>query len=419
MTDFYTKALSTFGRSNALELTKTVEHIPNMFRAEIRDLAGVVNHLHQVSAANIMQSDTFISIQPKTTVPAALLNGGRLKFSTSKNQISRIKNGYIKITVSNTTGAAVTLTPTQLWLQRKEIYGDSGGNSLYIEEDLEPWMHNILFSDSEWINLAPMFNTNATYDRTGSAQADGTTRDYYIPLIGFLSSAHLSLAGLANDLEFELTFKPFTLIGLAGTLPNVTNCQLLLRGMYEDPATSALRAQQYQSPYCVLRYLDNDSHKADLTLTANSQYDIVLSGIRGLVAYLIIFVRAKPVTAANQANFIGAISTFDIVDESSKSIIGSYHRNYDETAKLIYPETFDNSFALNSGGYRFFIVPFSEDPITSFKTGANLGFQPFDTHNRLRFTTSPGLTTGSYEVQVLAKVYNHIEINQGHLTKIS
>ena len=416
MADFYSKSLSTFGRSNALELTKTVEHIPNMFRAAITDLGGVVNHLHQVSAINIMQSDIFISVQPKTTIPASLLNGGRLKFSTSKNQISRIKNGYIKITVSNTTGASVTLAPTQLWLQRKEIYGDNGGNSLYIEEDLEPWMHNILFAENEWVNLAPMFNSNTAYSRAGVAQADGATRDYYIPLIGFLSSSHLSLAGLANDIEFELTLKPFTLIGLAGTLPNVTNCQLLLRGVYEDPQTSASRAQQYQSPYCVLRYLDNDSHKADLTLTASSQYDIVLSGVRGLVAYLIILVRAKPVTAANQATFVNAIDSFDIVDESSKSIIGSYQRNYDETAKLIYPETFDNYF---NQGYYFFLVPFAEDPLMAFKTGANTGFQPFDTHNRLRFTTVAGLATGSYEVQVLAKVYNHIEINQGHLTKIS
>ena len=71
---------------------------------------------------NKMQATAMVSVQSTTSVPAALLNGRSIDFRLDRNMLSKIEHVQLKIAVTNSTGASVTLAPVYLkFSEMKEV----------------------------------------------------------------------------------------------------------------------------------------------------------------------------------------------------------------------------------------------------------------------------------------------------------
>ena len=148
---------------------------------------------------------------------------------------------------------------------------------------------------------------------------------------GVLSSNYLSitkyklhLAGLKSELLIRFYFNSVSLNILAGGVPTCNNCSLLLKGFYEEPSQSQKRREiYYGNTPLVMPFINFQRVNQTLTLAANTEYSIVLSGLRGIFAGLIFTIRAAVITGANQSNYV-AVDSYDLQNSSGESIIGYY-----------------------------------------------------------------------------------------------
>lgn len=411
----FTKSLSTFGNSHAIHLTGT--QVSDIHEKRVMSIDGNTHLLHADSTPVVIQSDAMVAQSPVTTVPVALLNGGTIDFRINKDVISKIWHAYLKVTLFNNASAAnIVPAPFRTMINRMDIFGDQGGDLLFSQTGTEFWLEEAVLSTEEHNAQAAITNTTAAYAVNGTAIANNASITYYLPLISFLSNTNLSLSSLDGDMLIRFNFHPTARTIISGALPDCTGAQLLIRGCYEPRHILEHKNKLYQNVPLTVKYLDNQRHEQTMTLAASSSYTIVLSSIRGLVSYLFVVIRPAALTAANSVSFDANINTVDIQDNSGNSMIGRYARTLTEARNLIYAECFENSFNLNSN---FFFLPFSESPASSFKSGANLGYAPFDGFDKLILTTGAGLTPGNFEVCVYAKVYNHCTISQGRILRLN
>ena len=145
-----------------------------------------------------------------------------------------------------------------------------------------------------------------------------------------------------------------------------------------------------------------------ITLAASSSYDIVLTGVRGLASCMFFTLRSAALTASNCITYT-AIDTYDIVDGSGNSLLGSTQKNSSEQL-LEYATCFDNKFRKL---INFNFVPFSSDPVSDYTQGTCAGYQVFTGFERLQFRTPSGLSSGSYLLDIIAFVQDDLVIRSG------
>jgi len=117
-----------------------------------------------------------------------------------------------------------------------------------------------------------------------------------------------------------------------------------------------------------------------MTLAPNTQYSIVLSGIRGVCANIFFIVRALPFTVSNQASYI-QMYDMDVQDQNGQSILGYYRRLYSDMV-LDYVESF-NSLFINYVNVH--MITFSNNMFSDFSKGTNYGSQCFTSFEKLHY----------------------------------
>jgi hypothetical protein len=241
----------------------------------------------------------------------------------------------------------------------------------------------------------------------------GVTRSFYLPVTRLIAQAKLCLAGLSSEIIIRFNFNQATLNVSGAVVPKCTDAYLLLRGSYEPSDITKSKIALYKSSQILtIPYLHPQNMNQTLTLTANSDYSIVLSGITGLVSMVAFVIRQSPIPNLNLGNFLDIVEKFDIQNPSGESLTGHYQMTDDESRQLIYPEKFDNLFNANSN---FIVVPFCKSPSKVLKHGVIDGYNHFDGFNKLVFKTSPGLATASYQVDIVAWVYSTCHIQKGSI----
>lgn len=373
--------------------------------------SGQVTHKKADSSSVIAQHKVIVNCQPSTTVDANLLNGGLIEFRLEKGYVDILDHIYVKIVVNNNTGAGVTLAPSQLMLDRWEIYGNNGNKLLFQKYGVEMWQDNIYLSRNEWEVIAPYLNTNANYASTGTVVANGAQRTFYIPLIAFFTPTKLHLGGLSGQLLIRLRFNTSAYTILAGTVPPTVDCALQLRGRMEPDEIKQERNNSYMHLHHSLSFLGVQRMAQQLTLAASTQYSIVLSGIQGIASTFYFTIRALPLTGANQVTFI-PVQDFDVQEQDGRSMIGFYRRTFDDM-RLDVSECFNNLFINYVNTH---IVPFSNNPVQDYVKGSNHGYQCFTSFEKLSFTTTAALVPGNYQIDIYCSAHESAFIDNGILT---
>ncbi len=407
MTSFYKKALQHHP-AYAQHIVPT--NVSHSLIQTTHAQSGNITHKKADSASVIAQHKAIVNVQPSTTVDPNLLNGGLIDFRLEKGYIDILDHIYVKINVSNNTGAGVTLAPSQLMLDRFEIYGSNGNKLLFQKYGQEMFIDNIYFSKNEWEVMSPYVNSTAAYSTAGVVVANGATRTFYIPLVAFFTPTKLHLAGLNGQLLIRLRFNTSALSIVAGAVPTCTDCALQLRGRMEPDEIKSERHNAYMNLHHSLSFLGVQRMSQQLTLAASTQYSIVLSGIQGIASTFYFTLRSLPLTAANQAVYI-PVYDFDCQEQDGRSMVGYYRRTFDDM-KLDVSECFDNLFI---NYVNLHIIPFSNSPVQDYTKGSNHGYHVFTSFEKLSFTTGSTLVPGSYQIDIYCSAHESAFIDKGEL----
>lgn len=405
--DFYSKAIREFP-SHSLHIVPTdiAQKYTELVvgKQKIRTSAR-----HRVLAQNRQQ----LSVQPSTTVPVSLLNGGQLEFRINKGVIDIIDYCMVKLNITNNSGGASVLTPSQFLAQRIDIYGDNGGVLLKQIYPLELYLENALLTRNEFENFSAALGLNAsTYASLATSIANTATAELYIPIWQPFYPAKLHASALSGELIVRILFNPTALTHVSGSLVDVTDCKLLIKGRDQHNAVAAHIEQHYKSNIPLqLSFMNIQRTTQTLALAASTTYNLILSGIRGICSILFFTIRPAALTAGNILTFT-AVQDYDIQNSDGSSINGFQRRNATE-GLLDYAETFDNLFRKN---VNFHCISFSTDPISDFTFGSNHGFQAFSSFEKLSFTTAAGLSSASYQVDVIAFCHDHLTVDMGRIT---
>lgn len=373
---------------------------------------GQITHVHQEASNVEILSDALSMISATTAVPTALLSGGIIEFRLSaKGLLPRLDMMFLKIFLTNTSGVNQTIVPSQLCLQYWQVFGQNGNDLILQENGIEMWLSNIYYDQLTWQNIAALLGSNANFSTAGTTVANGNNLVLYIPLLSFFEAARIYLAGLQSEVLLRFTFNPRQLnFTTAGAL-DCTNCVLLLKGSYEPKSVDEYKMKIYRLDNVDFPFLNVQRTSYTMTLAAATQYQIILSGIAGLVAGLFVVVRASPVLAANIGTIVNAIATIDIQNQSGNSIIGYYSRDRNDN-DMVYWQHFPNLFQTNS---RFILINWNDCPLTAFHHGSSCGFRSFSGFERAVFTTDAGLAPGSYQIDIFARVYSTAVIRNNQL----
>ena len=341
---------------------------------------------------------------------SSFLNGGQITFKLDRTNVRILNHIYVQVKVTNGTGAAVVLAPTPSWIDKITI---SAGDKTLAQITGQQLLLSLAFlARDEFEQVAKYFCTDANYSTTGVSLASGASGVYYIPLYHLFSTARLCLEGLQDEIKVFIQMAPSSLSLISGSVPNVTEACLILKGYHESDSITQGRCNLYRSqvPYKIpiLNFLN---HNDAQNLAASTSYTSKLVNIKGQVAGLFIAIRASAKTSTNQSNYV-PVASLDIQLAGGESIIGHYVR-LDKDMKIECSELFPNLFANKKDWY---FVSFTSDPVGDYCTGTNHGFHTFVGTELLRFTTPAGLASATYDIDCHALQACHLHVQQGLLS---
>src|SRR4051812_15493616 len=138
MAKFYKKKNIKYYRSNGLHLSPYPMPTPDNVHIKDIGTSEVVVVLKKAKE-KIQKKHAVVQVQPSSTVSSTLLNGGKLEFKFSKDQISDLDAFQLKLSITNSTGGAVVPAPAKQLIQSVEIYGNGGGKCLINLDNLDLW----------------------------------------------------------------------------------------------------------------------------------------------------------------------------------------------------------------------------------------------------------------------------------------
>lgn len=402
-------------------------HAPHLVANVSTDMPEVVGKsddgahfmIARSSAYVEVQQEALVRIQPRTAINGAtVLNSGVVEFLLNKSQLSRLEELELKLDITNSTGAAVTLSPVRALIQQIEILGNQGGNLLNIQRYTELFFELQHYNSNDYALRDLVENMTTPYSPLGRSLANNASTQLYLPIWTLVDGGNLHLAGLTSDVMIRITFQPSAFTIQSGTHPTVNSVELIAKGYYEKKSVMDAKLKFYRDNRTIVKYLDAQTFTQSQAFAASTTYQFTLAAIDGLCAYLWIGLRPAARTASNQTDFTATsgLLNYDILDRNGQSICGSYPRTPREAKYIIYPQRSDNQMSLYTEAL---FHPFCSDPTRSFRTGANTGFTQFDGFNRLVLTTGAGFVPGNYELVVSARIYNHAIIERNAITRVN
>ena len=403
--DFYSKAIKEFGQSfgTAIVPTSIGQNYVTVVGPERKKIRKRNSYIV------VAQNRDYQTVNPSTTIAAALLNGGQCEFRIESGIADVIDYCMIKLQVSNATGGAVVLAPAQMLINSIQVWAQNGSNLLNTVYGHELYLGNAFLPRNEYENFCDGLGLTTAYASAATSIANGSTATLYIPIFQPFMPSKLHPAGLQGNLLVRVLFNTTALTHVSGSLLDVSNCVLNLRSRDQPNALQSEQENFYTGPIPLSLCFQNIQRQSVvMTLAASSTYSITLSGINGIVSTLFWTIRPAAITASNCITYY-APQDFDIQTSDGSSLIGFTRRTGTE-ALWDYAECFDNLFRKN---VNFNCVPFSNDPVNDYANGSNYGYMPFTSFEKLSFTTASTLVGASYTIDIIAFVHDNINIVNG------
>ena len=355
---------------------------------------------------NDIKTRTTILQSPISSVNASMLNGGTLDIRVERGVIDLITSAYVKIGVTNDTGASATIAPSPFLINKIDIFAANSAQLLTTIYAQEIWLSLALLSQQEFEQLTTLFGTNANYATTGTVLASGVSTSFYVPIYNILSTSNLYLSGLKGELIIKLYFNPTSLTHLAGSLVHTDSIQLLLKGYREPQKVKDQRMSLYSGKY-LIPVITNQRMNQVITLAASTSYSILLSGLKGLIGGIFFTMRNAVITGATQGTYYLEFDQLDVQNADGSSLLGFYKRPIAERG-LDSCEMFNNRMTFNSN---FVYIGFAENIVNDVITGSNSGMEVFNGFEKLVFTTSSAIAPAAYQIDIFALTHQALVIN--------
>lgn len=408
MADFWTKAVTNFG-TNGLYKDAVIPNTVSggaLVKSSNSDL-----YRSRESASVKAQLEVVSQQQPSTSVPANIVvSGGSFDFRIEPS-IDIVEKMYLIIQIYNGDSSAVVIQPSQLLIDRYEVYADNGNRLLTQVYNTENWNNNAFLSFSSWNVLAPFFGSDSSYSTAGVSIAATSYKTLYLPLYSFFVPLKLALGGLKSTLLLRFYFGNNNVISGNSASLILSNTYLQLRGLMLPQAAKLERNKSYMTIPQSLPYIGYQRQTVSQTFQSSSTYDFVLSGIRGLASYMWFVVRALPLSASNEASYI-KMDSFDVTTQDGASILGYYRRLYSDM-QVSFAENHDSMF-INYVNAHF--IAFSSDYQRDFIDGSVSGCYPFTSYERLSITTPSTLSAGAYRLDIYIGSREYALIQNGDIS---
>lgn len=372
----------------------------------------------QVNTENIRET---LAVYPAQTVPSTFLQGA----STLQIQIPPaaqfLKHLRVEFTISNSAGTTGSLLPVPLWLQSAQIQGNNG--NIVLQQWTSPaglFLSQIAnIPDEQLQAISPAENINASDPSALGPSAylpAGATRKYYLGFEdAFWENVPLWMGDLKGNLILTLNSSPNTAadVGVTGGAPissiTLTNCRALATVVYPSPdqikymATQTIRDNQF---------LQQTITSQQINLAAGTQYNVRMSGNQGYCPWIWVTTRG-PLPFANPGlarNWPDITANIQFLDATGNPIV----QQVDETflSSFMAKDYWDGSqvFAQMGGVTQW---SFSNMPNYVMKSAAAIGGYALTSQEQYVFQTEPSMTSGTYEINIIAPVYSLIRINDG------
>jgi len=258
--------------------------------------------VRQDQVLNLDCVETNMIVNPQTSPPSGFLNanGTRFQFQLLPSNYC-IVHSYVEFDISNTTTAAVQLTPSPFLVDRIRIRNGAGnilqeatGDQIYQELCFN-------YSQNQLINLQSLTNTSVTTFGLYATIAMGATVTYSIPLscmfldqikffTGSLGLAGLIVEVLSNGLACVIT--------PAGTPASINLVASRLRITAETISQRDAEAliKEHRSRDHLYKVLDTAHQSFSLLTTSGIVYNQQLQALNGLVPFVTITTLQKHYT---------------------------------------------------------------------------------------------------------------------------
>jgi len=363
---------------------------------------------------SINQRRVMIAVSPTTSIPSNVLNGNTMDFRL-ENPIDRIGTVYLRIDYVNSSGANFVHTgPVNNFINQLQIFANNGSTLLYQTIDpVETWlMKSVSLSRNEHEVTAALRGTSATYSTAPITEAAGASGSYYYSVApNFFRALALRTYSFDGNLLIRFQWANAASSIISGTW-TTNNVQLEITGYMEPKSQKELILKRAEVPK-LFSYYSPQRHIETLTLAAGSQYTFLISGITGWVnqLYFVVVPVANVDDPTLQLTFT-RFASFDILDESSKSVTG-YKPQSEDDMIISYSHIYNNLFINNSGAH---VWSFSQAPVSDFSTGSSNGTVYMKGYHKLQFTTYPTLVAGTYEITVIGVCNEMLIIKNAQLS---
>lgn len=361
--------------------------------------------LSVLNSYNSILPQTAISNQPLTTNGNVMFN---LKISDYTGSL------YADVYLQNTTGTAVNYRSYRLFNRVEWL--DSSGNILstvYSQNMLYKFLfynqfHLIRASVNEFmdpVRLAPV-----------SIPAN-TTIESCIRIPGWLTANSVSTDIIKNGVSLRFWFSSNCCDTPASI--NITNFQLVSIGQKYNAITQVKDYAVKSNALLGYRFLNPQRALiTTLTLVANGQYNLQLTSGRGLCAFLVMVIKASPVTFTNDLVYY-AVNNMEFRNASNTLVgINMTNQQWQSIANVAFPGYIlqPNTIA-NNALSNIYIFDFALSPSLS-RDGSYTGSYDMTNAESIAFTMPSTFTTGSYEVEVFAYNYATALVKDGLLSVV-
>lgn len=399
------RALTLRRNASEIHLLNTIETLHDHVEIDSQALSKAYN-VKASQLMNIHTTEQFIVVRPTTTVSAAAYSGGgqtNFRFHRDVNLIA--KNAYLRLQLTNTGGAPITLGPAPLLLNYYELYANSSQEIQRVYGD-QVYEDVVMYSNfDQRTNQVAILNMNATTYAENAALGAGASIDYYIPLPSFLNQSPTWMGAFRKDLEWRIYLDPNSIVLGVATDVQVDDMEIIVDCERLDEVQVDKQMKIY-SKKVDHRYLYYQQQIFNMTVNASTQYTLDLQALNGIIPYLTWHLRSS-ITGAGKYTYADLNGTAgrggiqQLLDENNSTLTNGFDEQINRARGIIYPKHYDSGFALT----RFInIFTFSMDPESAIKGGQNLGYQVFH-ENKVRFTPAAGWVNGTYNIYFHARQF--------------
>jgi len=287
-------------------------------------------------------------VNPQTSPPSGFLNANSTRFQFQLLPSNYcVVHSYVEFNISNTTTAAIQLTPLPFLVDRIRIRNGAGnilqeatGDQIYQELCFN-------YSQNQLINLQSLTNISMTTFGSYATIAAGATVTYSIPLscmfldqikffTGSLTSAGLIVEVLSNG--------PACVITPAATPAGInlvaTRLRITAETILQHDAEALIKEHKLLDH--LYKVLDTTHQSFSLSTTSGNQYNYQLQALNGLVPFATMTLRSS-LTGAGLYTYT-AITNYDLRNEQNVLLLNGFRVPFYISNNLVAARKFDTQF---------------------------------------------------------------------------